>query len=59
MMEINEEMADISKATVMQNDSGQIDDNGLVSCQCNGMFILNKIPFMNFIFISCFPVSHK
>jgi len=59
MAEINKEMTKISKSTVIQNDSGQIDENGLVPCQCDGMFILNKMPFMNFIFISCFPVSHK
>jgi len=59
MAEINEKMAEISKATVMQNDNDQIDENGLVSYRCDGMFILNKMLFMNFIFISCFPVSHK
>jgi len=59
MAEINEEMAEILKATVMRNDSGQIHENDLVSCQCDGMFILNKMSFINFIFISCFPVSHK
>jgi len=56
-----DEKMEISKATLMRNDSDQIivDENSLVSCQCDGMFILNKMPFMNFIFISCFPISHK
>jgi len=47
MAEIDKEV-EILQATVKRNDSCQIiiDENGLVLCKCDGMFILNKIPFI-------------